>query len=124
MAVRVLIVDDLDTFRSAARAVVQSTPGFEVAGEVASGEESVDRARALRPELVLMDVSLPGIDGTEATRQIRADVPDAVVLLLSARELGDVGSLVAGCGAAAYIAKSTFSSKSLTDAWATATKGD
>jgi DNA-binding NarL/FixJ family response regulator len=124
MAVRVLIVDDLDSFRSAARAVVQSTPGFEVAAEVASGEESIDRARALRPELVLMDVSLPGIDGTEATRRIRADVPSTVVLLLSARDLGDVGSMAADCGAAAYIAKSTFSSESLADAWATASEGE
>src|SRR5262245_59826551 len=123
MAVRVLIVDDLDSFRSAARAVVQSTPGFEVAGEVASGEESVDRARTLRPELVLMDVSLPGIDGTEATRQIRADVPNAVVLLLSARDVGDVGSLVADCGGAAYISKSRFSSESLGDASAAAPEG-
>ena len=124
MAVRVLIVDDLDSFRSAARAVVQSTPGFEVAGEVASGEESVDRARALRPELVLMDVGLPGIDGAEATRQIRADVPGAVVLLLSARDPADVGSLAADCGAAAYLSKATFNSESLADAWATATEGD
>jgi DNA-binding NarL/FixJ family response regulator len=124
MGVRVLIVDDLASFRSAARAVVQSTPGFEVAGEVASGEESIDRARALRPELVLMDVGLPGIDGTEATRQIRADVPGAVVLLLSARDTVDVGSLAADCGAAAYISKSTFNSESLADAWATATEGD
>src|SRR5262245_48166129 len=124
MSVRVLIVDDLDSFRSAARAVVQSTPGFEVAGEVASGEESVDQARALRPELVLMDVGLPGIDGAEATRRIVADVPEAVVLLLSARDPGDVGSLAADCGAAAYLAKSTFSSESLADAWAMAREGD
>jgi DNA-binding NarL/FixJ family response regulator len=123
MGVRVLIVDDLASFRSAARAVVQSTPGFEVAAEVASGEESIDRARALRPELVLMDVSLPGIDGPEATRRIRADVPDAVVLLLSARDLGDARSLVADCGAAAYIAKATFSSESLASAWAEAREG-
>src|SRR5262245_61920444 len=124
MGVRVLIVDDLATFRSAARAVVQSTPGFEVAGEVASGEESIDQARALRPELVLMDVGLPGIDGVEATKRIRADVPGAVVLLLSARDAGDVGTLAADCGAAAYISKSTFNSESLADAWATATEGD
>src|SRR5262245_52150292 len=106
MAVRVLIVDDLDSFRSAARAVVQTTPGFEVAGEVTTGEESIDFAMALRPELVLMDVGLPGIGGAEATRQIRAGVPSAVVLLLSARDAADVGSLAADCGAAAYISKS------------------
>jgi DNA-binding NarL/FixJ family response regulator len=123
MSIRVLIVDDLATFRSAARAVVQSTPGFEVAGEVGSGEESIDQARALRPELVLMDVGLPGIDGTEATKRIREDVPGAVVLLLSAREAADVGSLAAECGAAAYIAKSLFNSESLAQAWAMATGG-
>jgi len=123
MGVRVLIVDDLASFRSAARAVVQSTPGFEVAGEVASGEESIDQARALRPQLVLMDVSLPGIDGPEATRRIRADVPSAVVMLLSARDPDDVSAMAADCGAAAYLAKSTFSSESLARAWAVASEG-
>jgi len=123
MGVRVLIVDDLASFRSAARAVVQSTPGFEVAGEVASGEESIDQARALRPQLILMDVSLPGIDGPEATRRIRADVPSAVVMLLSARDPDDVSAMAADCGAAAYLAKSTFSSESLARAWAVASEG-
>ena len=117
MQVRVLIVDDLEPFRSAARAVIQATPGFAVAGEVASGEESVDRARLLRPDLVLMDVNLPGIGGTEATRRILAEVPGAVVVLLSARDADEVGSLAADCGAAAYMAKSVFSSQALTQAW-------
>jgi DNA-binding NarL/FixJ family response regulator len=123
MRVRVLIVDDLEPFRSAARAVIQATPGFEVAGEVASGEESIDQARALRPELILMDVNLPGIGGVEATRKITAHLPGAVVLLLSTREADDVGSLAADCGAAAYLAKSMFSSESLADAWAKAMDG-
>jgi two-component system invasion response regulator UvrY len=123
MPVRVLIVDDLEPFRSAARAVIQATPGFEVAGEVASGEESIDQAKALRPELILMDVNLPGIGGVEATRRITAHLPGAVVLLLSTREADDVGSLAADCGAAAYLAKSMFSSESLAHAWATAMDG-
>jgi DNA-binding NarL/FixJ family response regulator len=120
MGVRVLIVDDLEPFRSAARAVVQATPGFEVAGEVATGEESVETARTLRPDLVLMDVNLPGIGGVEATRRIVADVPGSVVLLLSTRDADDVGSLAADCGASAYIAKSIFSSELLAHAWAAA----
>jgi DNA-binding NarL/FixJ family response regulator len=123
MGVRVLIVDDLEPFRSAARAVVQKTPGFEVAGEVATGEASVDKARALRPDLVLMDVNLPGIGGAEATRRILADMPDAVVVLLSTPDADDVGSLASDCGAAAYIAKSVFSPQSLTQVWTAAIGG-
>jgi len=120
MSVRVLIVDDLEPFRSAARAVVTATPGFEVAGEAATGEESIEQTRALRPELILMDVNLPGIGGVEATRQILTDMPGAVVVLVSIRDADDVGSVAADCGASAYIAKSAFSSKSLTQAWAAA----
>ena len=75
MSIRVLIVDDLEPFRSAARAVIQATPGFEVVGEVATGEASVETARALRPDLVLMDVNLPGIGGAEATRRVRTAAP-------------------------------------------------
>jgi putative ABC transport system ATP-binding protein len=120
MDVRVLIVDDLEPFRSAARAVVQATPGFQVAGEVATGEASVDEVQGLRPDLVLMDVNLPGIGGVEATRRIRVDAPKAVVVLLSTRAASEVGSLAEDCGAAAYIAKSAFSPETLAAAWATA----
>lgn len=123
MRVRVLIVDDLEPFRRAARAVVQATPGFEVAGEVASGEESLDKVKSLRPDLVLMDVNLPGIGGVEATRRILAEMPGAVVVLLSTRDTDELGSLAADCGAAAYIGKSIFSPQSLTTAWVTATRG-
>ncbi len=65
MTVRVLIVDDQEPFRAVAREVVEAAGDFEVVGEAASGEESVDLAQALRPDLVLMDVNLPGMDGTD-----------------------------------------------------------
>jgi DNA-binding NarL/FixJ family response regulator len=69
--VPVLIVDDHPGFRAAA-AVVGSCPGFTVAGELATGEQAVDRIGAGGAALVLMDVSMPGIGGAEATRRIRA----------------------------------------------------
>ncbi|TME80505.1 MAG: response regulator transcription factor [Chloroflexi bacterium] len=82
--VRVLTVDDHASFRSTARALVAATEGFEVAGEVATGEEAVAAVERLHPDLVLMDVRLPGIDGYEATRQISRIRPEVVVVLVSA----------------------------------------
>ena len=81
--VRVLVVDDQEPFRNAMAAVVEVTDGFEVVGAVASGEESLVAAEDLRPDLVLMDVNLPGVDGLEATRLIRARADAPIVLLLS-----------------------------------------
>ena len=78
-----LIVDDQAPFRSAAAAVISATPGFEVVGEADTGEQAVELAASLRPELVLMDINLPGISGIEATRRIIRDRPGIVVILLS-----------------------------------------
>ena len=70
--VRVLVVDDQRPFRVAASAVLRRTPGFELVGEAASGEEAVERVAALAPDLVLMDITMPGMGGIEATRAITA----------------------------------------------------
>ena len=124
MAVQVLIVDDQEPFRTAARRVVSLTPGFEVVGEAATGEASVEAARALNPDLVLMDVHLPGIDGTEATRRILAGLAGhgrPVVLLLSTYEAAEYAPQAAACGAAAYLPKAAFGPDALEAAWATAT---
>ena len=121
MPVRVLIVDDQEPFRMAARLVVEATDGFEVAGEAESGEASVDLAKELMPDLVLMDVNLPGIDGLDATRQILdgGDEPP-VVLLLSTYEEAEYAPRAAECGAAAYIPKAVFGPDRLESAWAAA----
>jgi DNA-binding NarL/FixJ family response regulator len=124
MNVRVLIVDDQEPFRLAARAVVEATDGFEVAGEVETGEAAVDTARELDPDLVLMDVNLPGIDGLEATRRILGERGDrVVVLLLSTYEYDEYAPRAEEVGAAAYIPKSEFEPDRLSEAWAEATPG-
>ena len=121
MTVRVLIVDDQEPFRLAARMVVDVTDGFEIVGEAETGESSVEMAKELQPDLVLMDVNLPGIDGLEATRQILAANGPPVVLLLSTYEEAEYAPRAAECGASAYIPKAVFGPDRLEAAWAAAT---
>lgn len=121
-SVRVLIVDDQAPFRDVARLVVDLTDGFEVVGESVTGEESVEMARTLKPDLILMDVNMPGIDGTEATRLILAEAAEVVVLLLSTYEPDEYEPRAAEAGAAAYIPKSAFDPDRLEAAWNEATK--
>jgi DNA-binding NarL/FixJ family response regulator len=118
--VRVLVVDDQALFRRVMSAVVDETDGFVLVGSAATGEESIVTAGALRPDLVLMDVNLPGIDGMEATRRLRADTTGAVVVLLSTYDEDDWDGQVQQCGATAYVAKSAFGPDRLTEVWAMA----
>jgi DNA-binding NarL/FixJ family response regulator len=117
MTVRVLIVDDQEPFRLAARMVVELTDGFEVVGEAETGEDSVTMASDLKPDLVLMDVNLPGINGLDATRQILAAQQPPIVLLLSTYEEAEYAPRAAECGAAAYIPKAAFGPDRLESAW-------
>jgi DNA-binding NarL/FixJ family response regulator len=117
MPVKVLICDDQEAFRAAAREVVHATQGFDVAGETGTGEECVLAAGRLHPDLVLMDVHLPGIDGLEASRRIRAANPKVAVLLLSTYDREEFAVRIAGSGASAFIAKAAFGPESLLDGW-------
>lgn len=113
----VLIVDDAEPFRRAAHAVAEATDGFAAAGEVASGEEAVACAARLRPDVVLVDLHLPGIDGVETSRQIAALLPDALIVLLS----GDAPPWPAGrppaCGAVGFLPKERLSPRALRAMW-------
>lgn len=116
--VRVLIVDDQEPFRRAMAAVVDATDGFVVVGSATSGEESLAMAGELLPDLVLMDINLPGIDGIEAGRQLASDGDGPVVVLLSTYDEDQFE--LDGCGASAYVAKAAFGPDRLSEAWADA----
>lgn len=111
-----LIVDDQDCFRRAAQAIVSATAGFEAAGESASAEEAVEAAVQLRPDLVLVDVRMPGLDGFETSRRIRAVLPDAVVVLVSADPAPDPDQVEAA-GAAAFVRKEALNRSMLQELW-------
>ncbi len=120
MPVQVLICDDQEAFRAAAREVVSATQGFEVVGETETGEESVVAAGRLHPDMVLMDVHLPGIDGLEASRRIRAAYPRVAVLLLSTYDREEFAVRIAESGAFAFMSKAAFGPEGLMEMWARA----
>src|SRR5688500_12803013 len=115
--VRVLVVDDQRPFRLAAAGVLRRTPGFVLAGEAGSGEDAVSQAREIRPDLVLMDIRMPGIGGVEATRQVLAEMPGTVVFLCSTYERADLPVDAADSGAAAYLHKEELRPELLTELW-------
>lgn len=113
--VRVLIVDDQEPFRSAARLVVEMTDGFEVVGEAPDGETALQLVRVIRPDLVLMDIKMPGMGGIEATRRISRDHPDVKVLVLSTYDEYEHQAVAAG--AVGFLSKSAFDPGEIVAAW-------
>ncbi len=115
--VGVLIVDDQAPFLVAARQLIASTPGFEFVGEAASGEAAVRLAAALRPDLVLMDVRMPGLGGLAAARCITAARSAAAVVLVTTDPQDVPAAAAEGCGALALVAKQHLRPSYLTALW-------
>lgn len=108
----VLIVDDHASFRRIARRLLE-LHGYEVVGEAPDGESALEAARRLRPDLVLLDVQLPGIDGFEVASQLTANGDSPAIVMVSSRDAMDFGDLVATSGARGFIAKDDLSEASL-----------
>jgi NarL family two-component system response regulator LiaR len=105
--IRVLIVDDHAIVREGLRALVSAKPGMMVAGEAADGEEAVQKAEALQPDVILMDLVMPGKNGIEAIEEITRENPDAVVLVLTSFATDDKVFPAIQAGALGFILKSS-----------------
>ena len=103
--IRVLIVDDHEMVRSGLAAFLGLAPDLELVGEAGSGEEAIRLCRELRPDVVLMDMVMPGIDGPEATRAIRAAHPETQVIVLTSFLEGDLVQHALQAGALSYLLK-------------------
>jgi len=113
----VLVVDDQAPFRIAVKAVLRRLDGFELAGEAASGTEAIELADRLRPELVLMDINMPEMNGIEATRRITASYPEIAIILCSTHDAKDMPPDAASSGAIAYVSKEHLSADALRTLW-------
>jgi len=103
--IRLLLVDDHDIVRTGLRSFLESQDGFEVVAEARDGDEAMQRAAETRPDIVLMDISMPGLDGLEATKQLRTSFPDTQVLALTVHDDKQYFMQMLGAGAAGYLTK-------------------
>lgn len=104
--IRVLIVDDHDLFREGLRQLIETDDAIEVVGEAATGEEAIERVRDLHPDVVLMDISMPGLDGIRATEHIVRHFPNTHVVMLTMYHNDEYRHHAARAGARGYLVKS------------------
>jgi DNA-binding NarL/FixJ family response regulator len=116
--VTVLTVDDQPIFRRVARTLIEATSGFEHVGEAASGPEALELAADLHPELALVDVRMPGMDGIETARRLAEVAPGTVVVLISVEAVPELPANLTEVGAAAHLRKQDLSPRGLRELWA------
>lgn len=103
--ITVLLSEDHQVVREGLRSLLLNQPDIQIVGEAADGREAVSLARKLRPQVVLMDISMPGTNGLEATRQIKRECPDAKILVLSSYDELDCVDELIKCGATGFLSK-------------------
>ncbi len=115
--VAVFTVDDQRVFREAAHDVIEATAGFTSAGGAASGAEALDLVEERRPQLVLVDVRMPGMDGIEVANKLKRSHPETIVVLISIEEEEDLPRRASSSGAEALVCKQDFGPGLLRKLW-------
>ena len=105
-SVRVLTVDDFEGWRSFVSSMLGGNPKFQIIGEVSDGVDAVQKAQELQPDLILLDIGLPKLNGIEAARQIRSVAPNSTILFLTENYSPDIAQEALRTGASAYVVKS------------------
>lgn len=123
MSIRILIADDHRVMRAGLRALLEDSPGLQVVGEAGDGEEALHLCAELSPEIVLLDIGLPGIDGIETTRRLNRAFPEMKVLILTAYEDESLLREAISAGASGYIIKRAAEGE-LIDAIQSVARGD
>lgn len=103
--IKLLIVDDHDLVRTGLRHIVSGDPGIEVVGEAGNGEEAILKNRDLQPDVVLLDISMPGLSGFEVTKRLRQATPDARIIILTVHAESPYPSKLLDAGATGYLTK-------------------
>ena len=106
MSIRVLVVDDFGPFRRYLVGVLSEQPGFQIVGEVADGLTAVQKANELKPDLILLDIGLPSMNGIEAARHIRNVSPESKILFVTEQSLSAIVREALSTGAHGYLVKS------------------
>src|SRR5712671_2338978 len=110
---RILLADDDEIVRRGLRAILETNETFEIAGEAVDGQDAIEKAARLKPDVVVLDISMPGVDGFEATRRIVQDTPSAKVLVLTVHDSDTVATRALQAGARGYVLKSDAGSELL-----------
>lgn len=105
MVIKIILADDHQLYREHLRNKLDQEPDMTVIGEAADGQEAIEVVRRLTPDIVVMDVMMPGTNGVEATRQIASDFPDVKVLGLSLHDDKQIVDAMRAAGASAYVLK-------------------
>ena len=114
MRCRILIVDDHEVVRRGIRTLLCARSDWEICGEAADGQEAIEKAKALHPEVVLMDIFMPRMNGLDATRLLHREIPNSKVIIVSQNDPRIVREQAHAIGAAAFVVKSDFAEKLVT----------